>query len=131
MLIKKIIRFFDKLENKVRGKLSHYPILYAFIGGVGIVLFWRGVWHIADDTSVNSILSLIIGSVLLLITGIFVSAFVGSKLIISGLVGERKIEEKEEKELQTEEMQLKNLQETLKRIEEKLEHIDQEVEEKK
>jgi len=68
---------------------------------------------------------------MLLITGIFVSAFVGSKLIISGLVGERKIEEKEEQELETEEMQLKNLQKTLKRVEEKLEHIDKEVEEKK
>jgi len=131
MLIKKIIEFFDKLENKVRRKLSHYPILYAFIGGVGVVLFWRGVWHIADDISVSSVLSLIIGSIMLLITGIFVSAFVGSKLIISGLVGERKIEEKEEQELETEEMQLKNLQKTLKRVEEKLEHIDKEVEEKK
>ena len=131
MLIKSILRFFDKLENKIRGKLSHYPILYAFIGGIGVVLFWRGVWHIADDMSVSSILSLIIGSIMLLVTGIFVSAFVGSKLIISGLVGEKKIEEKEEAELETEEMQLKNLQKTLKRVEEKLEHIDREVEEKK
>lgn len=131
MLIKNIIEFFDKLENKVRRKLSHYPILYAFIGGVGVVLFWRGVWHIADDMSVSSVLSLIIGSVMLLITGIFVSAFVGSKLIISGLVGEKKIEEKEEAELETEEMQLRNLQKTLKRVEEKLEHIDKEVEEKR
>ena len=131
MLTKKIIEFFDKLENKVRRKLSHYPILYAFIGGVGVVLFWRGVWHIADDQGMSSVLSLIIGSVMLLMTGIFVSAFVGSKLIISGLVGEKKIEEKEEAELETEEMQLKNLQRTLKRVEEKLEHIDKEVEEKK
>jgi hypothetical protein len=130
MIIKSIVRFFDKLENKIRGKLSHYPILYAFIGGIGVVLFWRGVWHIADDMSVSSVLSLIIGSVMLLMTGVFVSAFVGSKLIISGLVGEKKIEEKEEEELETEEMQLKNLQKTLKRVEEKLEHIDKEVEEK-
>ncbi|MFA6301366.1 MAG: hypothetical protein WC609_03380 [Candidatus Paceibacterota bacterium] len=131
MFIKSIVRFFDKLENKIREKLSHYPILYAFIGGIGVVLFWRGVWHIADDMSVSSVLSLIIGSVMLLMTGVFVSAFVGSKLIISGLVGEKKIEEKEEEELETEEMQLKNLQKTLKRVEEKLEHIDKEVEEKK
>lgn len=131
MLIKKIIEFFDKLENKVRRKLSHYPILYAFIGGVGVVLFWRGVWHIADDQGMSSVLSLIIGSVMLLMTGIFVSAFVGSKLIISGLVGEKRMGEKEEEEIETEEMQLKNLQKTLKRVEEKLEHIDKEVEERK
>ncbi len=128
MIIKNIVRFFDRLENKIRGRLSHYPILYAFIGGIGVVLFWRGVWHIADDMSLGSVISLIIGSVMLLMTGIFVSAFVGSKLIISGLVGEKKIEEKEEQELETEEMRLKNLQSTLKRVEEKLEHIDREVE---
>ncbi len=127
-MIKNIVKFFDKLEDKIRGKLSHYPILYAFIGGIGVVLFWRGVWHTADDMNVGSIISLIIGSIMLLITGIFVSAFVGSKLIISGLVGEKKITEKEEGELQTEEMRLKNLQGTLNRLEKKLDHIDQEVE---
>lgn len=129
--MKDFVRFFDKLENKIRGKLSHYPILYAFIGGIGIILFWRGIWHTADDMNVGSVISTIIGAVILLITGIFVSSFVGSKLIISGLIGEKKITEKEEAELETEEMQLKNLQKTLKRVEEKLEHIDKEVEEKK
>lgn len=131
MIIKSIVRFFDKLENKIRGKLSHYPIIYAFIGGIGIVLFWRGVWHTADDMNMGSIISLVIGTAMLLMTGIFVSAFVGSKLIISGLVGEKRLEEKEESELQTEEMRLKSLQSTLKKVEEKLEHIDQEIEEKK
>ena len=33
MLIKKFVDFFDKTEDKIRTKLSHYPILYAFIGG--------------------------------------------------------------------------------------------------
>ena len=47
-LIAKISRFFDKLEDRVRSWLSHQPILYALIGGIGIVLFWRGVWHTAD-----------------------------------------------------------------------------------
>lgn len=128
MLIKNIVKFFDKLEDKVRGKLSHYPIIYAFIGGVGVVLFWRGVWHTADDMNMGSIISLIIGSIMLLITGIFVSAFVGSRLIISGLIGERKLEEKEEEELQTEEMQLKSLQNTLNRVEKKISDLEIEVE---
>ena len=38
----------DKLEDHVRGFLSHYPIVYAFVGGIGVVIFWRGVWHTAD-----------------------------------------------------------------------------------
>jgi len=131
MLIKKTIKFFDKLEDKIRGKLSHYPLVYAFIGGIGVVLFWRGVWHTADDMNVGSIASLIIGSIMLLLTGIFVSAFVGSRLIISGLIGERKMEEKEEEELQTEEMQLRNLQNTLNRVEKKISELEEEVEEEK
>lgn len=130
MLIKKIVEFFDKLEDHVRGSLSHYPILYAFLGGIGVVLFWRGVWHTADDVNLGSVISLVIGTVILLMTGIFVSAFVGSRLIISGLIGEKRLSEQVEEEIETEETKLKNLQSTLNRIEKKLEHIDQEVEAK-
>ena len=130
MLIKKIVRFFDKLEDKVRGKLSHYPILYAFIGGVGVVLFWRGIWHTADDINIGSVISMIVGAIILLITGVLVSSFIGSRLIISGLIGEKKLAEKEEVEIETEETQLKNLQNTLNRLEKKLDHIDEDIEKK-
>lgn len=124
------MNFLDRLERKVRGRLSHYPIFYAFVGGIGVVLFWRGVWHTADDLNLGSLISIIIGVVILIVTGIFVSSFIGNQLIISGLVGEKKIAEKEEGELQTEEMRLKNLQSTLGRLEKKLDHIDTEIEQK-
>ncbi len=145
-MIKRIVRFFDRLEDKIRGKLSHYPILYAFIGGFGVVLFWRGVWHTTDSFSyyflaphtnvldlttheiIDGPLSLIVGTIILLMTGIFVSAFVGNKLIISGLVGEKKLTEKQEEEIETEEDQIRNLQKTLHRLEEKLDHIDNDLE---
>ncbi len=130
-MMKKIVKFFDKLEDKIRGKLSHYPIFYAIIGGIGVVLFWRGVWHLADDINVGSVISIIIGAVILLMTGVFVSAFIGSRLIISGLVGEKKLTEKEECEIETEEMQLKDLQNTVNKLEKKIEHIGQEIDEKK
>ena len=122
------MRFFDKLENKIRGKLSRYPILYALVGGIGVILFWRGVWHIADDTGIGSIASAIIGFIILVITGIFVSSFIGSRLIISGLVGEKKLSKKEEEEIETEEIQLRNLQNTLSKLEKKLDHIDTHLE---
>ena len=32
----------------MRGFLSHYPMIYALVGGVGIVSFWRGVWETSD-----------------------------------------------------------------------------------
>ncbi|KKQ04095.1 MAG: hypothetical protein US18_C0023G0004 [Parcubacteria group bacterium GW2011_GWB1_36_5] len=127
-MIKKIIRFFDKLEDKVRRKLSYHPILYAFLGGVGVVLFWRGVWHTADEINMSSIISIIIGSIILIITGIFVSTFIGNQFIISGLVGEKKLVEKEESEIETEETKLKNLQNTLSRVEQKLDHMETHLE---
>lgn len=130
MLAKKIYKFFDKLEDRVRGRLSHYPILYALIGGIGVVLFWRGVWHTADDFNMSSLISLLAGTAILLLTGVLVSQFIGNRLIITGLIGEEKVAKAEEGELQTEEMQLKNLQNTLSRLEKKLEHIDAEIEEK-
>ncbi len=110
--------------------MSHYPILYALVGGLGVVLFWRGVWHTADDAGLSSIASAIIGFIILVVTGVFIPSFIGSRLIISGLVGEKKLSEKEEGELETEETQLKNLQNTLTRLEKKLEHIDEDLEKK-
>ncbi|MDO8659257.1 MAG: hypothetical protein Q7K54_01520 [Candidatus Parcubacteria bacterium] len=121
------LQFLKKLENKIRGKLSHHPVVYAFIGGIGIVLFWRGIWHTADAINLSSILSLIMGAVILIITGIFVSEFLGTKLIMSDISGEKKLVEKEEIEIETEESKLKNLQNTLERVEEKLDHLEEEM----
>lgn len=140
----KLVKFFDKLEDKIRGTLSHYPILYGFLGGVGVVLFWRGVWHSADVISLAVIseqpistfavldgpISLFVGSVLLLITGVFVYAFIGNKIIVSGLIGEKKISEKAEEEIKSESQELKNLQKTLSRVEEKIENLEEKLEKK-
>ncbi len=126
----RILNFFDKLEDKVRAKLSHYPILYGFIAGIGLVLFWRGVWHIADEVNLGSFVSIVLGSVILLITGLFVSEFLGKKLIMTGLEGEQEIEKKEEKEIKTEETEIKKLEHTVERLEEKLDRIEGEIETK-
>lgn len=134
-MTKKIINFFDKLEDKIRAYLSKIPLAYALLGGVGVVLFWRGVWHIADDLSVNSFLSLVMGSTILLMTGVFVSSFVGNRLIISGLSGEKKLTEKTkeeiESEIESEEDKINKLQNTLNRVEEKLEEVERELSQKK
>jgi hypothetical protein len=127
----KIIAFFDRLEDKVRGKLSRSPILYAFLGGIGVVLFWRGVWHIADDLSLSSFSSIIIGGIILLMTGIFVSAFVGNRLIISGLYGEKKLAEKTEEEIETEGDQLKKMQKMMERVEKKVDTLENEISHKR
>lgn len=133
-MIKRFLDFCENTENKIRAFLSRYPIIYAFIGATGIVLFWRGIWHTADDMSMSSSASLLAGILILLVTGLLVYEFIGNRLIISGLIGEEKIVKKEEKEIQkeeeeiqTEEAQLKNLQNTLSRLEKKLDRIDGEI----
>lgn len=142
-MLKKILHYFDKLEDKIRGKLSHYPILYALIGGVGIVLFWRGVWHTADFFSeiifsfqqkssidLNALawwdgpLSLISGSILLLSTGLFVFGFIGNEVIISGLKGEKKLAEKTEEEVKTETGTIKEIKKEVEKISEQLSEIE-------
>ena len=133
--------FFDKLEDKIRFWFSHYPIFYGFIGGIGAVLFWRGVWHTADYISLyflnqagavsttdlasiwDGLISFVIGSVLLLITGLFVSNFIGNEIIISGLRGERKLAEKTEKEVRTETGAIAEIREEIKKISKTVEEI--------
>ena len=127
---KNVLNFFDKLEDKTRAQLSRTPLLYALLGGIGVVLFWRGVWHIADDVSLNSFISLVLGSGILLITGVFVSSFVGNRLIISGLSGEKKLTEKTKEEIETEENKIEALQKTLNRIERKVDEMETEIQNK-
>lgn len=127
-MTRKIIKFFDKLEDKIRGKLSHWPIIYALIGGVGIVLFWRGVWYTADSFSfMTGPVSILISLIMLLLTGLFVSFFIGHYIIFSGLKQEKKIEEKEESEIEVE-LDLQRAQMTiLMEIKEKIKKIEEDI----
>jgi len=109
MKLQSIRRFFDKLEDKVRGRLSHIPIVYAIIGGAAHVLFWRGVWHLADDYGLSSWGSIIIGTLVLLGTGLIVASFIGDSIIISGIKHGKKVTEKTEKEVMEGEYTLQNV----------------------
>ncbi|MFA6397349.1 MAG: hypothetical protein WDK96_00690 [Candidatus Paceibacterota bacterium] len=112
--MKKILNFFDKLEDKIRAKLSKKPILYSLIGGACIVLFWRGIWMTADMFSfMNGPVSIIISVIILLATGLFVSFFIGDVILISGLKKEKKIAEKTEGEIETEMDILKETEEEI------------------
>ena len=95
-MFKYINKFFDKLEDKNRMFLSSYPIFYAFLTGAGIILFWRGLWRVADITPIlqNSFVSIIVGAILLLLIGTFVSSYIGNEIIISGVKKEKKAVEK-------------------------------------
>ena len=102
VMIKRIVNFFDKLEDRVRISLSHYPITYAIVGGIGIVLFWKGVWETAELFPVLfGPMSVIIGLIILLLTGLLVSFFVGDSIILSGFNREKKLVEKTESEVRS------------------------------
>jgi hypothetical protein len=127
---RKIFHFFDKLEDKIRSRLSHSPVLYATIGGIGVVLFWRGVWHMADQINLDALLSMIIGSIILLLSGAFVSSFIGSRLIVTGMTGEKKLAEKTSEEIEREGSELKHIEEEIHDIKKDLSEIKTEIEEK-
>lgn len=95
-MFKTIYKFFDKFEDKNRMKFSHYPIFYSFLTGAGIILFWRGIWHAADATPIlrGSFISIVVGAIILLAIGTFVSSFIGNEIIISGNKREKKIVDK-------------------------------------
>lgn len=142
-----ILNFFDKLEDGVRKWLSGYPLLYAFIGGTGVIIFWRGIWHLMDYlmeyfTTVNKSsdigtliwwdgpLSIVIGLVILLITGIFTSSFIGNEIIISGIKGEKKMVDKTESEVRDETESMKGMEKQIKTISSRLGKIEKSINKK-
>ncbi len=135
-MFKKILNFFDKFEDYVRGHLSRYPIVYTLIGGVAIVLFWRGVWHTADLLQAQGgwlgwlfyePTNMIIVTIILLASGLFVSYFIGDTILMSGMKGEKKLAEKTEQELKEEEFEIKKIQASIKEIEKDVEQIKEAV----
>lgn len=123
--MKRILSFFDKLEDNIRAALSRRPIVYAFFGGTAIVLFWRGVWMVADTIPfLTGPVSVLVGVATLLATGLFVSFFVGDNIIVSGLNKEKKLNEKIASEVKTELDILNDIQKRLSGIEKKLKRLE-------
>ena len=123
-MIRAIILFFDKLEDHVRIALSHQPIAYACIGGVGIVLFWKGVWETAENFPILfGPPSVLLGLVILLMTGLMVSVFIGDSVIISGIKREKKLVEKTEVELKSEKREMDVIMQKLDTIEQRLQAL--------
>lgn len=122
--VKKVVHFFDKLEDRIRAKLSHHPIVYTFIGGISIVLFWRGVWMTADMFPfLTGPVSIVISVCILLLTGLFVSFFVGDSILLTGLKREKKFIERTEMEIKGEVEVLGEIQTELKKIETMLDEV--------
>lgn len=128
----RILKFFDKLEDRVRGSLSHRPVLYSVIGALSIVLFWEGVTVVTQSipffTTVLGGITLIIVSVgVALLTGIFVSFFIGDTIIMSGVNKEKKIIEQTEEEIQVEANMMRNLNKKVSEIDQIVKELHSET----
>lgn len=135
-MIHKILKYFDKLEDQIRGRLSRYPIIYSLIGGTAIVLFWRGVWITADQIVlwfpesyhwVDGPISLMTSILLLLATGLFVSFFVSDRIILSGIKQEKKLVEKTESEVRQESDVLSELTISVRHIDDEIKNIEDKI----
>ncbi len=130
-MIRKILRYFDKIEDNVRQYLSRRPILYAIIGGSAVVLFWKGVWDFFDRFSfMTPEVSLLVSIIVMLVTGTFVSFFIGGELILSGLRTEKRIDEKNEEEIQKEEVRLDHIDHELHELKKATDDIKQRLDHK-
>ena len=103
------------------------------------MIFWRGIWHTADlvengDSPFAWIFtaptSTIISAIVLMVTGLFVSFFIGDRIILSGLKHEKKIEEKTEEEVRKEGALLLGAFEKLSHIEREITAIKNELKRK-
>ncbi len=137
--MKKIIKFFDHVEDRIRASFSHTPIIYAFIGGVLIVLFWRAVWQTGDILEGRGgiigflfyePISLIWTTLVMLLIGIFVSYFIGDQILMSGLKHEEKLSAKTEKEIREEETQINKIEKVVEKIEEEILEMKEEIKNK-
>ncbi|EKD46881.1 MAG: hypothetical protein ACD_67C00030G0006 [uncultured bacterium] len=128
----------------MRGWLSLRPLLYAFVGGAGVIIFWRGIWHFMDflteyysslslirqGTEMSTLLwwdgpvSILIGLLILLLTGIFTSSFIGNEIIISGIKGEKKMVDKTEFEVRSETESIRGVKKEIKTIASRLGNIE-------
>lgn len=130
-MVKIIIHFFDRMEDRLRNRLSHFPVIYSVLGGFFVIMFWRAVWETidilwrSDNIYFNWIfyppISLLISIIALLMIGLMVSTFIGHRIIMSGLKNEKKMEERAEEMIEEEEITLKHVMTELSKLRKDLE----------
>ena len=132
--------FFDKLEDNIRGVLVKHLFIYTFIGGTGVVLFWRGIWHMADVLeTVNGfplvifspLGSTLLGIFILLSTGLFVSVFIGESVILSGIKREKRVIDKTIADVDTEKAEVEESLGMISKVEKEVKKLEGKVAKKK
>jgi len=129
--MKNLTNIFLKIEDKSRNYFEKFPFFHAFFAGIGVVLFWRGVWETADLFGIKPNVSICLGILILIIIGLFLQTFVGNTIIIKKVESEKKMEKKTEtdikkvqQEVGVEEISLELLAKKLESIESKIENLN-------
>lgn len=116
-----------QIEQRARTYFERFPFTHAFLGGIGVVLFWRGVWEIADQMRVDPILSIVAGSLLLGAIGLFLHTFVGNAIIIKNVEKDKQLTTKTEREISDVEKDIHKEEVTLLQVSEKLDRLEKMV----
>lgn len=78
----KITRTLLKIEDSARRVFERAPFFQASLAGVGVIIFWRGIWEWLDQVGVSPLYSVILGVLILGGVGVFVQTFIGNTIII-------------------------------------------------
>ncbi len=115
------------IEETARKFFERIPFMHAFLAGVGVILFWRGVWELADIQKLDPIASIILGSFLLGGIGLFIQTFVGNSIIIKTVKKEERTEKQTEKkaELALEEVEREEI--TLIQLSKKIDELNNKI----
>jgi hypothetical protein len=82
------------IEDQARRFFERTPFIQAFFAGVGVIIFWRGIWELLDQVGISPGFSVVIGALILGGVGVFVQTFIGNTIIIKEVKQEEKIEKK-------------------------------------
>lgn len=92
-----------RMEEYARKYFERMPFAQAFLAGVGVIIFWRGIWEWLDDIEVSPFASVLIGTLILACVGVFVQTFIGNTIIIDEVKQEEKAEKRALKKIEGEE----------------------------
>ena len=90
-------------EDKARQYFERMPFLQALLAGVGVIIFWRGIWEWLDQLGVSPLASVILGALILAGVGVFVQTFLGNTIIIKEVKHEERAQMKTLRKIEGEE----------------------------
>ncbi len=101
--MKSITKKFLGIEERARRYFEQFPFIQAFFAGIGVIIFWRGIWEFLDRSGVSPLASVLLGSLILGGVGVFVQTFIGNTIIIREVKQEEKMEKQTIQKIEGEE----------------------------